>query len=173
MSESAAVRAMTREEISEIFTALDRLADDIDGLTYKAGREANLRLEDIRALVGDCLPGGFFGRCGACHGVLGTDEEVTADGAGHIYCTTCSITAAPSTVPVSHTAWAGGDRPVCEAFIVSVVRRDGTYDVGPAGAFWWSHTGTPLDIMSYEVVVPAEAPTDWPIDDVGSGDGER
>lgn len=173
MSENAAVRAMTREEISEIFTTLDRLADDIGGLTYKAGREANMRIEDVRALIGDCLPGGFFDRCAACRDVLGSDEEVTADGRGHIYCLECSKTIEPSTVPASYTAWAGGDRPVCETFVVSVVRRDGTCDVGPASAFWWSHTGTPLDIMSYEVVVPAVAPTIWPIDDVGSGDGER
>lgn len=65
---------MTREEIDSVMDSLANLDKKVEALPYLDAVEALRAIQEVRDLIGEQLPGGYYGRCLHCEEVKGEDE---------------------------------------------------------------------------------------------------
>lgn len=83
---------MTRDEISAFFGEAARVEFALNALPYRDAVPAMRALQDMRDLVGEQLPGGYYGKCIGCEEVKGEDEMVNCGDEN--LCTECAKAAA-------------------------------------------------------------------------------
>lgn len=70
-------RKMTREEISDIFNEVKKLHNAVAALPHRDALGAIAAINAIADIIGEHLPGGFYGRCISCEEIKGNDEMVS------------------------------------------------------------------------------------------------
>ncbi len=78
---------MTRDEIQAFFEESGKVEKALGGLTHRDAVPALRALQDMRDIVGEQLPGGYYGTCMGCDEVKGDDEMVSCG--DEMLCTGC------------------------------------------------------------------------------------
>lgn len=68
---------MARDEIEAFFGEAAKVEFALNALPYRDAVPAMRALNDMRNLVGDQLPGGYYGKCIGCDEMKGEDEMVS------------------------------------------------------------------------------------------------
>ena len=68
---------MTRDEIAAFFNESAKIEKAIGKMLYIDAVPTLAALTEMRNLVGEQLPGGYYGRCIGCEEVKGEDEMVS------------------------------------------------------------------------------------------------
>lgn len=71
------MQQMTRDEIKSFFNLSDQIESAVGGMPYNAAKTLLGALNEMRSLVGEQLPGGYYGTCIGCEEVKGEDEMVS------------------------------------------------------------------------------------------------
>lgn len=80
---------MDRETISDCYRAMTKVEKALDGLRHRDAVPAIETLNELRGMIGEELPGGFFGRCAMCDGALGCYDSLASTVDGEWVCETC------------------------------------------------------------------------------------
>jgi hypothetical protein len=80
---------MDRETIKDCYKAMDKIEKALGGLPYRDAVPAIATLGELRDTIGEGLPGGFFGHCDICNGILGCGDNFASTDDGEWVCTTC------------------------------------------------------------------------------------
>lgn len=83
---------MTRDDIKAFFEESTKVQFALNALPYRDAVPAFKALEEMRGIVGEQLPGGYYGTCIGCEEVKGEDEMV--DCGDENLCKTCADSAA-------------------------------------------------------------------------------
>lgn len=78
---------MTRTEIEAFFDEAAKLEEALGGMIHREAAPALKALDEMRGLVGEELPGGYYGKCIGCEEVMGNDEMVRCG--DEDLCTSC------------------------------------------------------------------------------------
>lgn len=80
---------MDRDAIRDCYRAMEKVEKALGGLPYRDALPAIAELDELRRTIGEGLPGGFFGHCGMCNGILGCDDNFASTDDGEWVCEMC------------------------------------------------------------------------------------
>lgn len=78
------LKPLTRDELSAALDLIDRAEAAMGDLPHRLAVPAVYALTELRAVLGETLPGGLFCRCEACGVLIGNYEESASDEEGTI-----------------------------------------------------------------------------------------
>lgn len=68
-----------QEDAHAVITAADKIEKLLDNVPHGIAKHIVRELDEIRNLVGEAFPGGYYGTCGHCDEPKGAEEMCWAD----------------------------------------------------------------------------------------------
>jgi len=80
---------MDQTMMKACFELIGEVTKAVEGLPYREARPALSSLNELHELIGEELPGGYFGQCEGCEALLGNDDERGSSEDGLHFCMNC------------------------------------------------------------------------------------
>lgn len=75
----AGVTVPNRDELADAYEIISEVEQAVQSLPYRDAHPVIARLNELRDMIGESLPGGYFGACPICGEIRGHDEMVAGD----------------------------------------------------------------------------------------------
>ncbi|MEE9159965.1 MAG: hypothetical protein V3U60_16470 [Gammaproteobacteria bacterium] len=80
---------MDQDAMKAGFELIGSITKAVEGLPYRDARPALESLNELHDMIGEGLPGGYFGQCEACETLLGNDDEMALTEDDITLCVAC------------------------------------------------------------------------------------